>query len=287
MVRLYVVEMPVAIVLAALLVIAWLAGQPLWVARRRKRLRETPLPAAWRGIIERNVPYLARLPAGLRARIEGHVQVFLDEKNFVGCGGLAITDEVRVTIAAQACLLVVSRDSYYFPRVRDILVYPDAFVVERVTGGPMLQTDSTRVLSGESWAHGQVVLSWSDVVQGAAIDDDGRNVVIHEFAHQLDQEKGYANGAPWLGRRERYPRWSRVMGAEFARLQYSAASGEPSMFSAYGATEPAEFFAVVSEAFFERPRTFAFLHPALYEELRGVYRVDPRAFDWSDQPPVT
>lgn len=287
MVRLYLEGMPVAIVLATILVVAWLAGEPLWTARRRKRLRQTPLPAEWRGIIERNVPYLARLPAGLRARVEGHVQVFMREKNFVGCDGLVITDEVRVTIAAQACLLVANRESYYFPRVRDILVYPSAFVVERVTGGPMLQTDSTRVLSGESWTHGQVVLSWSDALHGAAIDDDGRNVVIHEFAHQLDQEKGYANGAPWLGRRARYPRWSHVMSAEFARLQYSAAAGEPSLFSAYGATEPAEFFAVVSEAFFERPRIFAVLHPALYEELRGVYRVDPRSFDWSDQPQVT
>ena len=227
------------------------------------------------------------MPADLRAKLEGHVQVFMHEKNFVGCDGFQVTDEVRVTIAAQACLLILGRDSHYFPKLRDILVYPSAFVVERVVGGPMLQSDSTRVLSGESWTHGQIVLSWSDVVQGAAITDDGRNVVIHEFAHQLDQEKGYANGAPWLGRRDRYPRWSRVMNEEFARLQQSAATGEPSLFNPYGATEPAEFFAVVSEAFFEQPRIFAHYHPALYEELGGVYRVDPRAFDWSDQPPVT
>ena len=108
--------------------------------------------------------------------------------------------------------------------------------------------------------------------------DDGRNVVIHEFAHQLDQQKGYANGAPWLGRRDRYPRWSGVMGAEFARLQQQAMIGEPSLFSYYGATNPAEFFAVVSEVFFEQPREMAALHPALYEELRSLYRVDPLAW---------
>ena len=124
-------------------------------------------------------------------------------------------------------------------------------------------------------------------MQGAAIPDDGRNVVIHEFAHQLDQEKGYANGAPWLGSRDRYSRWSRVLGEEFARLQHNAATGQPTLFNTYGATEPAEFFAVVSEAFFEQPRIFAHLHPALYEELRGVYRVDPRLFDWSVEPSVT
>ncbi len=270
-----------------MLVVAWLALEPFVIAVRRARLRARPFPPAWRGIIARRVPYVSRLPAGLRTKLEGHVQVFMDEKNFIGCDGLEITDEVRLTIATQACLLILERESYYFPRLSDILVYPSAFVVERVTGGPMLQTDSTRVLSGESWAHGQVVLSWSDVAHGAAIDHDGSNVVIHEFAHQLDQEKGYANGAPWLGRRDRYPRWSRIMNEEFARLQYHAATGQPSLFNTYGATEPAEFFAVVSETFFEQPRTFALLHPALYEELRGVYGVDPRYFDWSDQPPVT
>ncbi|HEY2628082.1 MAG TPA: M90 family metallopeptidase [Usitatibacter sp.] len=280
--------MPALIVaVVALLVIAALVAQPFVVEWRRNRLRAREFPRAWREIIARRVPYVSRMPASLRAQLESHVQVFMHEKNFVGCDGLEVTDEVRVTIAAQACLLILNRKSYYFPKLRDILVYPGAFVVERVMGGPMLHSDSTRVLSGESWSHGQVVLSWADAAQGAAIPDDGRNVVIHEFAHQLDQEKGYANGAPWLGRGDRYASWSRVLGEEFARLQYNTATGQPTLFNAYGATEPAEFFAVVSEAFFEQPRIFANLHPALYEELRGVYRVDPRLFDWSEPLPVT
>jgi MtfA peptidase len=275
---------PLLIVGIAALTIAWLVYEPLAVKRRRARLRARPFPSAWREIIARRVPYVSLMPADLRATLESHVQVFMDEKNFVGCDGFEITDEVRVTIAAQACLLVLERESHYFPKLRDILVYPGAFVVERLVGGPMLQSDSTRVLSGESWSHGQIVLSWNDVIQGAANPGDGRNVVIHEFAHQLDQEKGYANGAPWLGRRDRYSRWSRVMSEEFARLRYNAATGQPALFNAYGATEPAEFFAVVSEAYFEQPRIFAHYHPALYEELRGVYRVDPRLFDWSVEP---
>jgi len=287
MVRLNVTSMiAILVVLTALIVVA-LAAAPALTQLRRRRVRVRPFPAAWSAILDRRVPYVAKLTPPLRRKLEGHIQVFLAEKNFVGCDGFTITDEVRVTIAAQACLLILERESYYFPRLADILVYPGAFVVERVTGGPMLHSDSTRVLSGESWSHGQVVLSWADAAHGAAIPDDGRNVVIHEFAHQLDQEKGYANGAPWLGRRDRYASWSNVMGAEFARLQYAAATGEPTLFNTYGATEPAEFFAVISEAFFEQPRLFAQLHPALYEELRGVYRVDPRLFDWSDQPPVT
>jgi hypothetical protein len=135
--------------------------------------------------------------------------------------------------------------------------------------------EQRHVLSGESWARGQVVLSWQSVLEGAADPADGRNVVIHEFAHQLDQRKGYANGAPWLGRRDRYARWSRVMLEAYGALQRQAALGEPSLFSAYGASSPAEFFAVVSEVFFEQPAALATLNPALYAELASLYRIDP------------
>jgi Mlc titration factor MtfA (ptsG expression regulator) len=122
------------------------------------------------------------------------------------------------------------------------------------------------------------VISWEDALAGAAVVDDGRNVVIHEFAHQLDQQKGYANGAPWLGRRDRYPRWSQVMNAEFASLQARVATQQPALFSYYGASNPAEFFAVASEVFFEQPRAMAAMHPELYRELASLYRVDPSSF---------
>ena len=262
-----------------LLFVAWLVAEPFLVERRRRKVRERPFPPAWREILERRVPYVRRLPSDLRRQLERHIQVFLAEKRFIGCGGLAISDEMRVTIAAQACLLILNRRTRYFPNLLQILVYPGAFLVERVRAEPsgVLQ-EQRHALSGESWTHGQVVISWEDVVEGAAIPDDGRNVVIHEFAHQLDQQKGYANGAPWLGRRDRYPRWSRLMSEEFARLQYRAAIGEPSLLSHYGATNPAEFFAVVSEVFFEQPRELAAMHPALYEELRTLYRVDPSSW---------
>ena len=268
-----------AVACVAALVIAWLAGEPLLVAHRRKRIRARPFPAAWRAVLGRRVPYLRRLPPDLRRELERHIQVFVAEKRFIGCAGQAIDDEVRVTIAAQACLLILNRKPDYFPRLREVLVYPGAFVVERLRAEPsgVLQ-EERQALSGESWTQGQVVLSWEDVLDGAATDDDGRNVVIHEFAHQLDQQKGYANGAPWLGRRDRYPGWSRVMSEEFARLQQQAMLGEVSLFSHYGASNPAEFFAVVSEVFFEQPQAMAALHPALYAELRNLYRVDPVTF---------
>ena len=269
----------VFIALAAALAIAFLVAPPLLARRRRARLRSLPFPAEWRAILQRRVPHYRRLPEPLRRQLESQVQVFLGEKSFVGCAGQAIDDEVRLTIAAQACLLVLNRRDYCFPNLREILVYPAAFVVDKVRSEPSgVLLEQRHALAGESWSRGQVILSWEDVLHGAADDQDGRNVVIHEFAHQLDQEKGYANGAPWLGSRHRYARWSQVMAVEYARLQYMATIGQPSLLDAYGARDPAEFFAVASEVFFEQPRSMAALHPELYEELRHAYRVDPAGF---------
>ncbi len=269
-----------AAALAALFV-AWVASGPYLQERRRKRLRAKPFPPAWRAILDRRIPLLRRLPPQLRRELEGHVRVFVAEKQFLGCAGLEVTDEVRLVIAAQACLLLLGRRGEPFPKVRDILVYPGPFAVERIEGGaiPGLLHESRTTRSGESWTHGQVVISWDDALAGAANPDDGANVVIHEFAHQLDQWKGYANGAPWLGRRDRYPRWSAVMHREYAQLRQQAVNGEPALLHFYGTTSPAEFFAVASEVFFERAREMAALHPALYAELRSLYRVDPAAWD--------
>jgi Mlc titration factor MtfA (ptsG expression regulator) len=261
---------------AATLVILWLALGPLLAERRRRGMRARPFPAAWSEILARRVPHVARLPASLRRQLEDHIKVFVAEKQFFGCAGMEIDDEVRVTIAAQACLLLLNRPTDHFPNLAQVLVYPSQFLVERVRAEPSgILQEQRHALSGESWAHGQVVLSWQDVLEGAAVADDGRNVVIHEFAHQLDQRKGYANGAPWLGKRDRYPRWSRVMLDAYESLRHQAALGEPSLFSYYGATSPAEFFAVVSEVFFEQPAALASLHPGLYAELSSLYRVDP------------
>jgi MtfA peptidase len=288
--------MPVLLAIVGLTVwwVLWLAGQPLWTELRWARVRRRPFPAAWRDVLRRRVPYVRSLPADLQLQLKKHIQVFVAEKPFIGCAGLQVTEEMRVTIAAQACLLLLNRRRPgYYPNLRQILLYPGAFLVQRVhADGTGVQQDQRRALAGESWSQGQVILSWEDSLQGAAITDDGHNVVIHEFAHQLDQENGPANGAPLLPRRGRYPagpaprggsaeglssyaRWSQVLGEEFRRLQAQVERGEATFFSAYGATDPAEFFAVVSEVFFEQPHSMAAGHPALYAELRGLYRVDP------------
>ncbi len=264
------------LLLVAALGLAALLAQPWWLARRRAHLRALPFPAPWRRILRQRVPAVARLPADLQRQLKQHLLVFLAEKPFIGCAGLSLTDEVRVVVAAQACLLLLNRKTGYYPNLRQILVYPGAFIVDKVhaDGSGVLQ-DQRQVLSGESWSQGQVILSWQDALHGAAVADDGQNVVIHEFAHQLDQENGHANGAPLLPRKERYARWSQVLGDAFAQLQSHEANGTPSLFSYYGATNPAEFFAVASEVFFEQPRRMADEHPALFDELRGLYRINP------------
>ena len=260
--------------------IVWLAGGPVLQRRRRQKLREQPFPQAWRRILRRRVPLVQRLPADLQLRLKQDIQVFLAEKPILGCGGLAVTDEMRVSIAAQACLPLLGARRGYYPQLKQILLYPGAFVVDRpVNQAGGVQMEQRRALAGESWAQGQVLLSWSDVQAGAATPDDGHNVVIHEFAHQLDQAKGHANGAPELASSEAYRVWSTVMQNEYDALRARLAQGEAGLIDAYGATDPAEFFAVSSELFFERPLDLAQQHPALYSLLRDYYRINP--LNWS------
>jgi Mlc titration factor MtfA (ptsG expression regulator) len=254
----------------------WLWGPAMVAGLRRHRVLRQAFPAAWRETLRRRMPAFARLPTDLQLQVKKHVQVLIAEKPFIGCAGLEVTDEMRVLIAAQAALLLLNRQAGYFPDLRQVLVYPGAFVVERShSDGTGITHETRRALAGESWQQGQVLLSWDDVLAGAADPDDGRNVVIHEFAHQLDQERGRANGAPWLGRRERYARWAAVLSAEFDALRSRVARGEPGVIDPYAATDPAEFFAVVSEHFFEQAAALAAAHPALYDELRQCYRTDP------------
>ncbi len=270
---------PFLILALTLLFAAWLLSEPWRAARRRRRIARAPFPQAWRLILRRRVPLYQRLPPPLQGQLRQLIQVFLADKAFIGCQGQPITDEVRVTIAAQACLLHLNHPGEPFPDLRQVLVYPSAFIVDRVHPmGAGVQQDSRRVLLGESWSQGQVILSWPDSRDGAAEPEDGHNLVIHEFAHQLDQQSGQANGAPPLPSRARHARWARVMEAAYAGLQARVAAGLPGLLDAYGASDPAEFFAVVSELFFERPGDLQAELPALYSELATYYRVDPAAW---------
>jgi Mlc titration factor MtfA (ptsG expression regulator) len=265
-----------SLVAMALSAVLWLAGQPLWLRWHRSRVRRGVFPAAWRPILRAQVPLVARLPANLQLRLKQDMLVFLAEKPFMGCGGLEVTDAMRVTVAALACMPLLGARRGYYPELQRILLYPGAFVAQQTQyGEDGVQSEGRRALAGESWGQGQVLLSWQDVQHSAADPSDGQNVVIHEFAHQLDQSKGYANGAPPLRTRQAYRCWSGVMQAEFDALHARLRQSEHGLIDAYAATNPAEFFAVCSEVFFERGAELAVQHPALYAELRGYYQVNP------------
>ena len=215
-----------------------------------------------------------------RAELIGHNQVFLAEKRFEACGDVEITDQVRVTIAAQACLLLLHRRTDYFPRLLTILVYPLTYTVdEKRQITEHLWEEGTVSRLGETGRKmGSLVLSWDAVKHGAADPDDGKNVVLHEFAHQLDFENDAADGVPGLVTREQQIAWAAVMKSEFASLRAADESGIPTLLDTYGATDPAEFFAVSAEAFFERPRALLAHHPKLYAELRNYFQQDPVEF---------
>lgn len=243
---------------------------------RRHMLRNRPLGPERLAVLRRNVPYYRILTETQRRQLQGLIQIFLDEKRFEGCGGLELTDEIKVTIAAQGCILLLDRDTDIFPKLRSVLVYPHAYVANvsaRQPDGTVVEGWQGRL--GESWTQGYVVLSWEDVLRGAGGAKDGRNVVFHEFAHQLDNESGAPKGAPLLPENSMYAEWARVFNAEYQTLCDSIEHGDPTLLDPYGAVSPAEFFAVATEFFFERPAELKALHPELYGQLKLFYNQDP------------
>jgi len=255
----------------------------MWRQKRRKKLQSAPFPAGWRRIIEAQVPFLVWLPEHDQRELEGHIQVFLAEKNFEGCGGLAMTEEIKVCIAAQACLLLLHRHTGYYPSLRSVVVYPSTYFVQtsRHLGAGIIE-ESQQARLGEAWQEGTVVLAWDAVRKGASDLGLGPNIVLHEFAHLLDFEDGRTDGAPLLdfgesraARKSRYASWTRVFGEEFENLRVKVQRGEEAVLNAYGATNPAEFFAVTTETFFTCPHEMQKHHQELYDQLREFYRQDP------------
>jgi Mlc titration factor MtfA (ptsG expression regulator) len=246
---------------------------------RRKRIGQKPFPDTWRFILKDNVPYYSRLKENDRQELHRHIMVFLSEKNFEGCGGLVITDEIKVTIAAQACILLLHRKTDYYPGLNTILVYPSSFLVPHRTiyeGGMIIE--GSLPLSGQSWHRGPVILSWDDVKHSIADAHDGRNVVFHEFAHQIDSAMGQGDSSDVLRRHSSFIAWARVMQKDFQRLREAFESNQSTVLDKYGATNPAEFFAVATEFFFERPADLQKHHPDLYNELKNFYHQDPAGF---------
>src|SRR5213083_2905212 len=239
------------------------------------RLPTGPIPDTWDGIVEHNVPLARSLSSDERDRLLRLVQVFLTEKHFEGCGGLTLTEEMKVTIAAGACLLLLHLEGPCYPSLRTVLVYPHGFVPTLASPprtGEIAQPPVPEM--GESWRDGVVVISWDDTVRGARNPADGENVVLHEFAHQLDAEDGVTDGAPLLAP-SALRTWGGVLSAEYERLRRDAADDRRSTLDEYGATNKAEFFAVATETFFEKPVQLEREHPELYGQLQQFYRQDP------------
>ncbi len=243
-------------------------------------MRAQPVPNEWGAIISRNVPFFDRLPAVDQAELLGHMQVFLAEKRFEGCAGLELTDEIRVTVATQACLLLLHRRSDYYPRLMTILVYPSGYFVEgeRQLEGPVWEEGRSGRLGETGRQMGSMVLAWDAAKAGANDPADGQNLVLHEFAHQLDFEDFVADGVPVLSSRDDKLSWAEVMKVEFAALRAADQTGISTLLDTYGATNPAEFFAVSTEAFFERPRALRRRHPRLYAEMERYFRQDPTLY---------
>lgn len=266
----------VAIAVVAIGVLAWLLASPWWRARARAAHMSMPLPAAARAAVERNVPAVQGLPPDLRARLEALMGAFVAEKEFIGCNGLAVTDEIRSTIAALACLLVLGRRGHY-DELHSVLVYPTAFWVEdEVEDDAGVVSKRRRVLSGEAWDSSRIILSWEDVLEAARSPGEGYNVALHEFAHYLDAEGlGLAHGTRTISA------WADDLAEEFDALLDAVDRGEETFLDPYAAEDEAEFFAVATEDFFERPAALLDAHPRLYTLLREFYGLDPAT--WSRQ----
>jgi Mlc titration factor MtfA (ptsG expression regulator) len=243
---------------------------------RRRKLRRETFPAPWRRLLHDNVPLCEYLSTSLRATFEQHVQVFLDEKHFEGCGGLDVTDEMRVMIAGYACLLLLNDPRDYYPRLGTVVIYPESFAAPiRATDHLGIVTETVEERLGESWEEGTVVLAWDsiqEIIRGTSGDC---NVVLHEFSHQIDAQRGLTSGARLQALHGHYRDWEELLDAEKSRQRSAQRRGRPTALDPYAFTSPEELFAVATETFFMRPIRFKANHPELYAELQAIYGVDP------------
>jgi hypothetical protein len=243
---------------------------------RRKKIAQRPFPQDWPAIIENNVPLYNRLSQPDKHELHRHILIFLSEKRFEGCGGLKITDEIKLTIAAYACILLLHRQTDYYPGLHSILVYPNAYVahsVEHLAAGVVAEGPEVRL--GESWHRGSVVLSWDDVQSAAGDGGSPHNVVLHEFAHQIDTAFGQGDDTPVLQHSSAYRAWARILQKEYQQFCDDVEDNSYTVLDKYGATNPAEFFAVATEFFFQQPELLKTHHPDLYNELMLFYQQDP------------
>ena len=269
---------PMTVFAIPLLIIAGVFGFRYWSKKRKRSiLLATSLSDHQRTIVEEQVPLSKRIPAEFRGMLEGKINVFLNQVEFIGCNGLEVDEDMQLSIAAQACLLIVNSDIWY-ERLRTILIYPGAFKSRQAKQSGYVITEREIVRTGESWSQGPVILSWAHARQGAINDRDGKNVVFHEFAHQLDDLSGRTNGIPILTRSQNLTEWGQVFVKAYESHVQKVQIGQRTVIDAYGAEGLEEFFAVVVEAFFERPKALKDSEPKVYEQLTMLFQLNPS--DW-------
>lgn len=251
-----------------------------WLKRRRRRkILAEPFPAAWQEILHDHVGHYAVLTDAEREKLRWIVRIIIAEKEWEGCRGLELTDAMRVTIAALAGILILGFDDFYFDNVQTILVYPEEYVARAqhaLGDGLAIEEDSERL--GEAQYRGPVILAWNEIEENARLPGYGENLVFHEFAHQLDMLNGAADGTPDLPSQELADRWAKIMDLEFRRLQSAERRHRETLLDPYGATNPAEFFAVATECFFDSPQAMRAEYPQLYSLFRAYYRQDPASW---------
>ncbi len=292
-------EIFLAVIVFAILV--WVLPMA-WQRLRRQYLRSRPLSKKQEAILRSRLALYPALPPERQQELQQNTSLFLRDKEFVGCNGLEVTEEMRVVIAAHACLLLLARDNNCYPDLRTILIYPDAYVAQETHHHGHVQSSHLSARAGEAHFRGPVVLSWDDIQQGLTHPEQGHNVAIHEFAHKLDEEDGYVDGRPPFERSEDGKDWAPVMREAFEALRQRlhalhtrAESAEReesqppstqsiSVLDTYGAQSPAEFFAVATEAYFVIPTAMEAAHPRLYREMQKFYRTDPAALLRGNRP---
>lgn len=245
---------------------------------RRARLLAMRLPEAMRESLSRDWPLFARLPAEERARLEGLVTLFVAEKTFHGHEGLEVTEGMKHLIAAQACLLIVNKPGRWYRDLATIHLYPGAYRSRMASREGYVVRENEETRAGESWTRGPVVLAWDQTERGAEDSSDGFNVVIHEFAHRLDAQTGVTDGAPLLDKGHDHHRWASDFQTAYDAHTAAVTNGAPTLIDSYGSKNPAEFFAVAVETFFEQSQAFKSEHPALYGHLSAYFRLDPAAW---------
>ncbi len=269
------ITITIVLIILALVPLYMFILKPAFTKGRRDRITAHPFPEAHEKILRDDFPQYLKLPTERQEELKDKIKIFLHEKKFHGCADLEVTEQMKVLIAAQACMLLLNRSTNFYPKLHTVNIYPSAYISSNVRGPGGVVMGGNHAVLGESWTSGQLVLAWDSSAHGASNMFDGKNVVYHEFAHQLDQEDGAGDGAPILEKYSAYRSWALVLGDEYQKLIKKKKKHRKTVLQKYGATNPAEFFAVATEAFFEKPRQLHKKHRELYDELKSYYKTDP------------